>query len=259
MNKSNKIIYIFILVLILGGCQGLRNSQSIEKRDFLLNLYIKAVEDASLPEPQEVWDKLTIISKDNPDLKWQTILGEEYVLMVTWKAAQDTVYYLTHPEGLYNTGDRDVWVTAVPDLMNFVKENNSFKSKDYYLRLQQVLGLPPSPEGEFVPHVFMEFWVRPQDLFRPCPDAEIDDNLCDCVVQVPESEDAHNQWIRDYRNSSYSAENPFYRFPWTQLGYTYDWNPENQTHIGLSEFVIKHNADIYINKVYPTAVYIFNE
>lgn len=43
-------------------------------------------------------------------------------------------------------------------------------------------------------------------------------------------------------------------YPWTRLGYTYDWgNP--RADMGLSEFVIKKGAEIAINSVYTTEDY----
>ena len=32
-------------------------------------------------------------------------------------------------------------------------------------------------------------------------------------------------------------------YPWTQLGYTYDWHPANTSAIGLSEYVLMQNAE----------------
>lgn len=37
------------------------------------------------------------------------------------------------------------------------------------MRLKQLLGLPPTATNSY----FVKFWVRPNDLFRPCPDKEI--------------------------------------------------------------------------------------
>jgi len=43
-------------------------------------------------------------------------------------------------------------------------------------------------------------------------------------------------------------------YPWTQLGYTYDWgNPE--TEVGLSEFVIKTNSKVKVNRIESTLKY----
>ena len=49
------------------------------------------------------------------------------------------------------------------------------------------------------------------------------------------------------------------KYPWTQLGYTYDWNPENKSHVGLSEFVIGENKNIVIKAIYSTNDYLEKE
>jgi len=49
-------------------------------------------------------------------------------------------------------------------------------------------------------------------------------------------------------------DNPAKGYPWTRLGYTYDWgNPDSE--VGLSEFVITAGATIKIENVYETAAY----
>ncbi len=90
-------------------------------------------------------------------------------------------------------------------------------------------------------------WVSPDDLFRPCPDPEVIDGTCD--LKFPSSSyitiaDEHIQWIEKLRGDSYGENG----YPWTQLGYTYDWgNPKD--HVGLSEFVIKAQSNVTIKGV----------
>jgi hypothetical protein len=38
-------------------------------------------------------------------------------------------------------------------------------------------------------------------------------------------------------------------YPWTGLGYTYDWNPENASHVGLSEFILPLGSSVDVEKV----------
>ena len=47
------------------------------------------------------------------------------------------------------------------------------------------------------------------------------------------------------------------RFPWTRLGYTYDWG-NSTSEIGLSEFVIKNNSQVTVFKVYDNATFFNN-
>lgn len=41
----------------------------------------------------------------------------------------------------------------------------------------------------------------------------------------------------------FRLERLYAKYPWMELGYTYDWNTENPTHVGMSEFVIDVKKD----------------
>jgi hypothetical protein len=64
------------------------------------------------------------------------------------------------------------------------------------------------------------------------------------------------KWFNQSRIDRYYSTGLYNQYPWTQLGYTYDWNPKNKSHRGLSEFVIGKNKTIYVNKVYTTEEYL---
>ena len=49
-------------------------------------------------------------------------------------------------------------------------------------------------------------------------------------------------------------DDPSKGYPWSRLGYTYDWgNPESE--VGLSEFVVAAKSKVVIEKVYSNAEY----
>jgi hypothetical protein len=53
---------------------------------------------------------------------------------------------------------------------------------------------------------------------------------------------------------NYMALNGNATFPWTRLGYTYDWGSSfvyegSLPGVGASEFVIKQGAEIYVERV----------
>ncbi len=137
---------------------------------------------------------------------------------------------------------REVWVTAVPELRNFC--NKYAGMTKLTLRLEQLLGLPPN-NGKTR---FIEMWVLPSDLFRPSPDPEITDR--EAELDFPHSNRfltvsaKHIKWFNDLKSNSYGENG----YPWTRLGYTYDWgNPESD--IGLSEFVIRAGAIVEIHSI----------
>ncbi len=146
--------------------------------------------------------------------------------------------------------DRENWVTVSPELLQGMKNRNE---KDKTLSLQQLLGLPITAKNK----IFIEFWVKPGDLFRPCPDKEISDKKCNlCFTRQDSLDMNHIKWINDSRISNYFACGLNNKYPWTALGYTYDWMPQNKTHKGLSEFVIRKNSKIYITRILGTEDYL---
>lgn len=208
-------------------------------------IYRKAIQTAMYPETNTKDTSLIAITKDNKNLIWKTINGEDYVLVVSWKSKN---YY--GDSGAYNTGPYQIWVTTAPELQKRMRKE---KSPNVDMRLKQLLGLPPNATNS----LFIEFWVRPADLFRPCPDKEITDKKCNTCFNGQDSLDkAYIQWINDSRISRYYTCGLYNQYPWTELGYTYDWSPSNKSHIGLCEFVIDVNKTIYVNKVYTTAEYL---
>ncbi|MBI1928900.1 hypothetical protein HYR99_32225 [Candidatus Poribacteria bacterium] len=161
----------------------------------------------------------------------------------------------------------EVWVTAVPELKKICREHRFASKKDIELRLEQLLGLPPNsrtnPQNK--KEYFVEMWVKPDDLFRPCPDSEIDDHQCELGEAKGDFEVRDGkpfvEWFTESQKADYLQSNPDMMnawFPWTRLGYTYDWgNPVNE--VGLSEFVIKSSKSkdisVKVKSVMRTANY----
>ena len=93
-------------------------------------------------------------------------------------------------------------------------------------------------------------------IFRPCMDSAADQ--ADCSVGPPaKAPPAHQQWLYRQYYSSY-GESLIGEFPWTALGYTFDWAPGKSSRFeqnGESEFVIHEDAPMAIQEVVPTAQY----
>lgn len=243
MKKS---IFLFLLfILFAGSCQSLKTTKKLATQNKLL--YQKSIENSMSPSPDKIYDNLISITPQNNDLIWKNMNGVNYVLVVSW--VQDISNYEKYLDSAYyNTGAYPIWVTTAPELLERMKKE---RTKDVNLRLNQLLGLPPNSDYNY----FVEFWVEPKNLFRPCPDNEITDNKCNLCF--PENTDsAYISWVNNNRINSYYQCELFQNYPWTQLGYTYDWNPKNRTHIGLSEFVIGTNKNVIIEAIYTTTEYL---
>lgn len=201
-------------------------------------LYAAAVEDASTPEADEVVTDLTAIRDDNDALVRD---AEGRVLMVTWTSwpGYDGMEGQTMELGV------EVWLTVAPAMQEFCQDL-ALEGEALDLRLEQLLGVPPGNGKDRV----VQLWVPPEGLFRPSPDPEIDDRTAG--LDFPDGVDpAHVTWIDDLRAASYGDDG----YPWTQLGYTYDWSPDADSEVGLSEFVARGGTMVVIDAVASQADY----
>lgn len=210
-------------------------------------LYKMAIQNSMYPEVSKIDNNLVAINAQNTNLIWKKFDNIDYLLVVSWK--QNVSYYQQYLDSaFYNTGKYPIWITTAPELLNRMKKE---KYTDVNMRLKQLLGLPPTATYSY----FVEFWVKPSDLFRPCPDKEINDTHCD-VCFPANADSAHIAWINQSRIERYYQCGLFQQYPWSELGYTYDWNTDNVSHIGLSEFVIGAYKNIKVNAIYTTADYL---
>lgn len=214
----------------------LASSLSVEQ------MYAQAIDDAVIAKPSEIYSELTPIVETNLNLSWRGEPGDKSVLVVTW-----TKYDSSYPVGeTVNTKWGDTWITVVPEIKTFFK-NHVDPSSNLTLRAKQLLGLPPNSTNLY----FVELWVNPQSLFRPTPDSEINDTVSQ--LTFPSSATAaYKEWFND--NIIYSYFPPGY--PWTRLGYTYDWGASG-SHVGLSEFVLEQYSMVTVESVTPTLDYLY--
>jgi hypothetical protein len=214
--------------------------------------YLDAVEDAKIAEPDEIYRNLTPIVWYNPDLKWD----KSRVLVVAWTTFSGYAKNVGKPVLL----PTDLWVTAAPDLQKFCKTYRGTSQISLEYRLNQVLGLPPDVGGKS--RYIVELWVEPRSLFRPSRDPNISDREAELDFPLSNTfesiSSSYQDWFSQQFKSRYgSPSNPSTKlYPWTQLGYTYDWGSQSDwqsadvkrsPHVGLSEFVIKEWSQVSIN------------
>lgn len=142
-----------------------------------------------------------------------------------------------------------VWVSLVPE----VKDKCRGYSGDLAMFLRQTLGLTPTqPVAQFV-----TMRVRAQDMFRPAPDPRIDTiypcldpaTKTDCNVFPPDVDPKHKQWIAE----TYLTVQIPNGYPWTHIGYTYNWGPGDR--YGASEYIVRGGSNVFVTEVTPIADY----
>jgi hypothetical protein len=248
-GRSNifKIIAFFALGIIVGAGffqLYLSINQSGATPAPVLSLdqtYQNAVEDAMVAKPNEIYNGLIAIAESNGNLSWQGAVGNKSVLVVTF-----TKYASSYPVGeTVNTTWGETWVTVAPEIKTFFKDHTETNT-NLTLRTLQLLGLPPNNGNTY----FVEMWVSPQSLFRPAPDNEITDTTAQLTFPASATSE-YKVWFNNNIIYSYYPE----RFPWTRLGYTYDWG-SNSSHVGLSEFMLKQNSIVTVKLVTSTLDYL---
>ena len=228
----------------------------------LQELYIQGVNDAAVPAPGENVHTLTPITPDNPHLIWNDDYSK--VLVVTWKNQQTYDAFIKPNTHSSPSEAHVIWVTVAPEVQEFCQrylaDNPSATPDELDLRLKQHLGL----HYDWNYDVFVELWVSPDDLFRPCVDPEITDGQCAWSLSGFSASDAEDVSsptvpnIADYQTFYTNLYVQSFRgipgVPWTGLGYTYDWgNPV--TEVGSSEFIMAPNTAYQIHQVQPTSTY----
>ncbi|MFZ5585199.1 MAG: hypothetical protein ACOZHQ_04645 [Thermodesulfobacteriota bacterium] len=204
--------------------------------------YQAALADAKHPTVGEISKNLTPIVAWNSNLLWEGAAGASRVKMV----ALTRNYYDNSVGRDYTLSFGELWVTVAPELRQFFAADLAGPSMR---RLEQLLGLPP--DGGYTRIV--EFWVDPANLFRPSPDPEITDMEAELTFPAGSRtavSQAHRDWFSATWSSRYESATPY---PWTQLGYTYDWGGGD--HVGLSEFVIERGSVVGVAGVWDPLAY----
>lgn len=253
-----------VFLVVVSGCASTRPT-TVTDTESLWGRYDKAVQAAKIPQPAHISKQLVPIVTFTPGLTWDQ--SGQKVLMATWTKAE---YYKGQPP-YETTIPAVVWLTATPFLQRFCRQTG-LQGNPLRLRIAQRLGMPPDAANDS----FVQMWVDPHLFFRPCPDPEINDQECqvnltagpaDSSGACPWSAALQDQlsgafvtvaqgrldWMCSNWTSSYPPGEPRKSYPWTALGYTYDWGSKN--FYGESEFVLPAHRPVVIESVTPMDAY----
>jgi hypothetical protein len=212
--------------------------------------YVEAVADMSVAQPWEMTNALTPLPQTGT------------YRVATWIRADQQNRYPSAPSSDFNYPlGGDTWVTLEPKLKNFCTDFVNAVSSDpaaLTLRLEQRLGLPlVSSKTHFA--VFEIDASSPNSgkkLFRPCGDTSTATTSC------PVGINGDNLFLYRQYYQSYGTTLPV-QYPWTSLGYTFDWAPDpnvlgrrdSYVRIGESEYVAPKGTMVKFVGVVPTAKY----
>ena len=244
VNRKLKPVFIFFFaaIFIAGGLAGFflnpvitQNAGPVLSPD---ECYHAAVVDAMDAESSEIMPLVDITPESD---------------MVSWNDAGDKILLLTwhkHPES-YAVGKEtalewgEVWTFTDKEIVKWYGENKNGVT-DWELRLKQLIGLPPDSGYTHV----SALWVDPDDIIRPAYATDITEDAM--MTSLPEGTDeAYAEWFDGNIISSYYEG----AYPWTRLGYTYDWLADDREY-GLSEFIVKQGSVVDVDFTLTTEEFI---
>jgi len=277
LNVGSWVIYLLVaLSLVLASPVGNAHSRDVDPVD--KKAYFDALVDTEEATQREISTELLAVVpwydtlNDNrlhgSSLKWENP-DDPSNSRILVESLMSKGNYQTYYEKCIGkeecTVTKSLWVTVVPELKNFFIGKTCPPSLK---RILQLKGMNPALEYS----IMVELWVYPKDLFRPTPDPEITDHEGELSVKIaegnwtfPSDSNAfltlidkplyieygtsdpvkYKDWFIDNAQNIYNRSGDDvskWGFPWTRLGYTYDWgNPDD--HVGLSEFRILLNVD----------------
>ncbi|MCM1461438.1 MAG: hypothetical protein NC084_01850 [Bacteroides sp.] len=216
--------------MILTALSGCRN----ETRD-VNALYESAVRDAAFADEDEILPLVSLVERDE-----MTTWRDGKVLLLTWHNYPDS-----YPEGENVTVTwGPVWTFTDKEIASYGDELS--KADDPEMRLKQLIAFAPDSEHSTV----TGFWVSPENVKRPA--YQNDPTVGNMTTALGENVDEEfKAWFDENILWSYY----YGEFPWTRLGYTYDW-ADNGTEYGLTEFIVESGAEVTVEFTETTSEFL---
>lgn len=245
-----------LIACMIVGCGGaVSTTLPPPSKDDLWAWYRMAISDAQEADTAEVSTHLASLHPMDPDVDRRLRVrapGDTVreVRVVTWRGTSplpgaDTRLQAGDPVALTEV----VWVTLAPRMRQFCQSiDRTGDALDR--RLRQRLGLPP----DFPATRMVELWVSVSDLARPCANPSTTSRTCSPEAPHPASlvsiDRRYRTWFDTVAATSYGPDG----YPWTRLGYTYDWHPET-SEVGMTEFIIWTPASAIVHRSMATDAY----
>lgn len=203
------------------------------------DLYQLSIEDAVFAEESEIMPVIEI-TEDSEDVIWDE--QKERVLMATFHHYPDS-----YPDGEEVTLEwGTVWTFSQQEFADWLASQDE-EITDWSLRMNQLLGMPEDSGNTYV----TTMWVSPDDMIRPAYVPDITAQMTNTLDEETMEDEAFVSWFEGNIIGSYFDG----AYPWTRLGYTYDW-ADNGVEYGMSEFLVEQNAKVLVEKTLPLKEFV---
>lgn len=236
MQKQRLLVLFSFVLFFITACSQMELPKAGSKAENILGeLWNHAIQDAAVSNDNEIMPLVTLTAKDR-NVQWNK--EKNAVLLGTFHAYS----FSDNVNKSFPAWKKPIWAVSVRELKNWYEKNKA-SVENWQLRLAQVLGLPADYNDTKGYEYFTLFWVRPEHVIRPAYITDVKAQMKNGMQHIQDTE--YKKWFEQ----NYMYSNVTGHFPWTRLGYSYDWgNPEQE--YGLTEFLIQ-------DPEYTTIVYSF--
>ena len=136
---------------------------------------------------------------------------------------------------------RSTWTFTDKEFMAWLRDHGmSISLYDWPVRFNQLLGMPMSRKSTHV----SALWVHTADIIRPAYTTDIySSKMSRSFADAYANHDPrYHDWFNGNIISSYFSGDSY---PWTRIGYTYDWGNAHGEY-GLSEFLVIKGAEVEV-------------
>ena len=216
---------VWVAALALTGCASVAPSATSTKA-----VYEAAIADAAVASPRKVTALMPLPAGDK-------------VRVVSWVTESRTPCKAPDTSCATTTPPDRIWVTLAGEVQSSCRAWG-LKGDALRQRIEQLLGLPMDPPPQFRKAKFVTMEPARERLDRPClgiDETNPQSPVCTVGIQASRAQDVRDYVLRQMANSFVVDGPGGPGYPFTRLGYTYDWNQVNArpNHYGASEFLVQ--------------------
>ncbi|WP_448202625.1 hypothetical protein [Azospirillum sp. sgz302134] len=147
-----------------------------------------------------------------------------------------------------------VWITVEPEVQAICR---TYPRERVMEKLHQLLGLKPATEADRGAK-FVRLTIDKQvngpaltGVFRPCADPDPTAAQCGNQLKVKPEQAAYVSWFANQMVFSYKKDPAMSGtgYPWTRLGYTYNWDPAAADIRGAQEYVVPDKTVVTVTEI----------
>lgn len=232
---------VWVIALGLSGCATVAPSGNPTGA-----LYEAAIADAAVASPRKVSPLMPLPAGDK-------------VRVVSWVTENRTPCKPPETGCATTTPPDRIWVTLAGEVQARCRAWG-LRGDALRQRLEQLLGLPLDPPPQFRKARFVTMELARERLDRPClgiDESNPQSPVCTVGIQATRAADVRDYVLRQMADSFVVGGTGGPGYPFTRLGYTYDWNPVNAqpNHYGASEFLVQANTSATVLSQQTTDAY----